>query len=113
MINQRINSPFPYWRILKLPSDHSLDKALVAIYKEITAIIEQCKTRLKIQTDLAKQPSNFLEAMLIAQQSEEIEFSDEEIFSNTSNDVTSRRRYNCYYSGLDDTFYGRIPRSPE
>ena len=82
MINRRINAPFPYWRYLKLPADHALDKALVAIRETINGFITRAKEGLAQNPELATHPTNFLEAMLTARDEGGTAFTDEEIYGN-------------------------------
>ena len=82
MINRRINAPFPYWRYLKLPADHALDRALVAIRETINGFITRAKERLAQNPELAAHPTNFLEAMLAARDEGDTAFTDEEIYGN-------------------------------
>ena len=82
MLNRRINAPFPYWRYLKLPADHALDKALLAVRKTIDGFIRHAKERLAQNPDLAAHPTNFLEAMLAARDEGDTAFTDQEIYGN-------------------------------
>lgn len=82
MVNKRINAPFPYWHFIKLPEDRALDEALVAIRKALAQFIAQSRERLADDPDLATHPTNFLEAMLAAQDGGAAEISDDEIFGN-------------------------------
>lgn len=82
MINRRINSPFPYWHFVKLPADRALDAALVEIRKALIEFISTSRARLEANPDLGIHPTNFLEAMLAAQQNGHAEITDEEIFGN-------------------------------
>lgn len=81
MVNERITAPLPTWRFLKKKKDKKLDTALKAIEKLIYRFIKEAKQRLKDQPDLAENPSNFLEALLVEQEKES-RFSDQEIYSN-------------------------------
>jgi cytochrome P450 len=82
MINRRINAPFPYWRYLRLPADRALDRALVAIRETINGFITRTKERLGQNPELAAHPTNFLEAMLGANDVGDAAFTDEEVYGN-------------------------------
>lgn len=82
MINRRINSPFAYWRHVKLPSDRELDKALVAIRTEVNGFIFRARDRMAQNPELAAHPTNFLEAMISARDEGGAAFSDDEIYGN-------------------------------
>ncbi|MDB6053674.1 MAG: putative Cytochrome [Verrucomicrobiales bacterium] len=82
MINRRINSPFPYWRYLKLPADHALDAALKAIQQAIASFVSQGRVRLAANPDLLTHPTNLLEVMLSARDENGGVFSDVDIHGN-------------------------------
>jgi cytochrome P450 len=82
MMNRRINAPFPYWHFFKLPADRILDESLLALRKAIGEFIAHSRERLDRNPDLATHPTNFLEAMLAAQDMGDIQFTDDEIFGN-------------------------------
>lgn len=82
-LHRRINTPFPYWRYLKLPSDRELDKALAAVKETVTGFVVDCRKRMAESPELRQSPSNFLEAVIAAQISETgRDFSDEQIYAN-------------------------------
>jgi cytochrome P450 len=82
MINRRINAPFPYWRYFKLPTDRALDRSLAAIRETISGFVARGRERLAQNPDLAKHPTNLLEAMLGAVDEGDAAFTDEEIYGN-------------------------------
>lgn len=82
IINHRINTPFPYWRFLKLPADRALEDSIKVICDFIMEVISRCKKKLSQNPELIERPSNFLEAMLAAQEAEDIDFSEEEVMGN-------------------------------
>ncbi|BBM86631.1 cytochrome P450 [Candidatus Uabimicrobium amorphum] len=81
-IHYRISAPIPYWRFFKLSIDHALDKALDAVRKEIKNIIAHCAQKLAQNPELMENPTNFLEAMMVAREKEDAEFTDDDIFGN-------------------------------
>lgn len=82
MVNRRVNAPFPYWHYVRLPADRSFDRALAAIHQIIGEFIAAARERLARAPELAAQPANFLEAMLVAQQTGQAPLDDEELFAN-------------------------------
>lgn len=82
MINRRINAPFPYWHFIKLPEDRALEHSLVAIRKALVEFVAHSRARLEQCPELAARPTNFLEAMLSAKETEGAEITEEEIFGN-------------------------------
>lgn len=79
--NRRANAPFPYWHYVKLPSDLAMEKSLAAIKKTIHGFMQETRKRLEQKTG-SVQPSNFLEALLLAQTDEGAPLPDEEIQGN-------------------------------
>lgn len=82
MVTQRVNSLFPYWRYLKLPQDHAVDRALAAIRQRADEFIAHTRGRLASDPSLADHPSNLLEAMLVARDDSAAGFSGEELYGN-------------------------------
>ncbi|MYE00420.1 MAG: cytochrome P450 [Alphaproteobacteria bacterium] len=80
VLHRRTNAPFTYWRWFRLPSDRALDKALVAIEREVGEMVRAARKRMAADPD--REPADFLEAILAAVAEEGSGFSDEEIFAN-------------------------------
>lgn len=74
ILNRRLATPFPYWRYVKLPDDRALDRALAALRQDLTAVITRARA------NLPERPSNFIEALLLAQDGRG-EFTDDELFA--------------------------------
>jgi len=81
-LNRRLASPIPYWRLVRLAQDRELDHAVQSVQAQIKDIIAACRQRLAVQPDLRAAPSNFLEAMIVAQEAEQLPFSDADIIAN-------------------------------
>lgn len=82
MLNRRLGAPFPYWRWLRLPQDRALDAAVTSVRGRIGEIIAECRARLAADPARRAAPVNFLEAMIVAQEVEQVPFSDEDIVAN-------------------------------
>ena len=82
MLNQRLAAPVPYWRWFRLPRDRALDRAVGSVRARIGEVIAQCRARLAADPARRAAPANFLEAMIVAQESEQLPFSDEDIVAN-------------------------------
>lgn len=82
MINERITSPFPIWRIFPNKKDKQLKKSLKAIEKIIFQFIIDAKQRLANNVDLHENPSNFLEALLIESEKENTVFDEKTLYGN-------------------------------
>ncbi len=78
VLYHRINAPFPYWRYVRLPSDRALDRALKSLEEEVGAMVRTARQRMAEKTN----PTNFIEAILVALEDEDSGFTDTEIFAN-------------------------------
>ncbi|MCY4229425.1 MAG: cytochrome P450 [Alphaproteobacteria bacterium] len=83
VLYRRSNAPFAWWRLFRLPSDRALDRALVAIEREVGEMIRTARQRMA--ADPGRAPADFLEAMLAAVEEEGSGFCDAEIFANAGN----------------------------
>ena len=81
MVNRRINAPFPYWHFVKMPADRALEESLAFVHEAIRGYIAHSRLRVAEDPERAAHPTNFLEAMLAAQE-EGAQFTDEEISGN-------------------------------
>jgi cytochrome P450 len=84
-LNTRTGAPFPYWHYIKLPSDRALEKSLAILKETIAEFIQKTRQRLENEPELANQPSNFLEALLVTKDEKGNSFSYEEIQGNIFN----------------------------
>lgn len=82
MLNRRLGMPFPYWRHLKLPADRALDRAVAAVHSQIRDVITGCRARIAAEPSRLQEPTNFLEAMIAAKETENLPFSDDDIIAN-------------------------------
>ena len=82
VLNFRVNAPFPYWRYFRLPRDRELDRALAQVQLQVDEIIADVHRRMQADRTLYDAPTNFLEAMIAAKESEGIGFSDADVFAN-------------------------------
>ncbi len=78
-LNRRMNALFPYWRILRLPADRRVDRAIAEIYGWLADLVARARARL---ANPAAKPANFIEIMVAARDGEGRGFSDEIIFGN-------------------------------
>lgn len=81
-VSRRLNAPFPYWRLLKLPADRRLERSVASVRRWLEGIIATTRTQLAADPARAADPRNFLEAMLTAKDAEGRPFSNEVVFGN-------------------------------
>jgi len=82
MINRRLAMPIPYWRWFKLPSDRDLEKSLLAVREFAHEMIERSRQRIAANPELAKHPTNLIEALLVSRDEDGSTYSDDEIYGN-------------------------------
>lgn len=81
-VSRRLGTPVPYWRLFKLAKDRALDRAVAGIREQVIAVIAEARQRLTDDPARRAAPANFLEAMLAAQLSEQLPFTDDDIIAN-------------------------------
>lgn len=81
---RRIFAPFPYWRLLRLPADRTLERSVAEINRAIAGFIAQARERLQARPELREQPSNLLEAMIVAADQGDSAVDDEDVAGNVT-----------------------------
>jgi cytochrome P450 len=81
-LTRRLLAPFAYWRHFKLPADRALDAAMAEVHKLVNGLIADCRARMAKDPARRAKPSDFLEAMIAAQDDEAGGFTDAEIVGN-------------------------------
>jgi cytochrome P450/nitrite reductase/ring-hydroxylating ferredoxin subunit len=81
-ITRRLLALFPIWRLVRLPRDRRLDRALAELRAWLGELVVAERARLATEPGRAEKPSNFLEAMLSARDDGGRSFSDDVIFGN-------------------------------
>lgn len=80
-LNSRTKMPFPYWQYIKLKKDRKLDQALVEVEKYALNIVEQTRSELVLNPQLADAPETILQAM-VAASDDDNRLTNEELFAN-------------------------------
>ena len=79
-LNRRLNALVPYWRVVRLPRDRRVGRALAELREWLGELLAQARARLAAEP--GREPANFLEAMVVATDEQGRPFSDEAIFGN-------------------------------
>jgi cytochrome P450 len=82
ILNRRLFAIFPIWRHVRTPEERRLQHALKAIRAWFDGLMAQTRARLAEEPERARQPSNFLEAMLTSVDEKGERYSDDVIMSN-------------------------------
>ena len=81
-LTRRLFSQVPMWRLVRLPRDRRLDRALAELRAWLGELVAAERARLAAEPERAGKPSNFLEAMVSARDDQGRPFSDDVIFGN-------------------------------
>lgn len=63
---RRLLAPFPTWRIVRTPADRRLEGHIAEVDKAIAGFIASARARLQADAERRENPSNLLEAMIVA-----------------------------------------------
>ncbi|MGH7757631.1 MAG: cytochrome P450, partial [Vulcanimicrobiaceae bacterium] len=80
--HRRLFAVFPIWRLVRLPRDRRLDRALAELRAWLGELVAAERARLAAEPVRAEKPSNFLEALVSARDDDGRPFSDDVIFGN-------------------------------
>ncbi len=78
IVHRRMIAPYPWWRLVRLPSDRALD----ALEQEVGKMVRETRRHMAAEPQRSDAPTNFLEAILTAVETGEAGFTDAEIFAN-------------------------------
>ena len=81
-IFKRVLSQVPYWRYFKLPKDRDVERSVVEVKRAIAAFVAQARERMRADPNLHVQPSNLLEAMIAAADTDGSGLDDEDVAGN-------------------------------
>lgn len=81
-IDRRLTALVPYWRYFELAPDRALNHSLAEIRGFLATVISDTRRKLSLLPDEQRQPTNFLEAMLLARDESGAPFSDSLISGN-------------------------------
>jgi cytochrome P450/nitrite reductase/ring-hydroxylating ferredoxin subunit len=80
--NDRLFALIPLWRVVRLPKDRRLDRAIGELRVWLEGLVTEARARLATDPSRAANPSNFLEAMLAMRDDAGQPFADPIIFGN-------------------------------
>jgi cytochrome P450 len=81
-IGSRLTKPFPYWRHFKLPADRAADASADRIAEAVSGFIAEARARIAANPELRARPSNLLEALVVARDEPDSEFTDTNVAGN-------------------------------
>jgi cytochrome P450 len=80
MVMTRINTPFPYWRYVRLPRDRRFDRALAEVHRYVRQMMERARQRMR--DDPPETPRHLLEAMLAMRDAPDSGITDDQVAAN-------------------------------
>jgi cytochrome P450/nitrite reductase/ring-hydroxylating ferredoxin subunit len=80
--NRRVFSLLPIWRLIRLPRDRRLDRAIAEVRAWLEELVARERARLRAEPELAQKPGNLLQAMLSVHDDDGRPFSEQLIFGN-------------------------------
>lgn len=82
VLMERLNALVPYWRVVRLPRDRSIDRSREALSEWLDQVIAEARARLEAEPERHQHPRNLLEAMLASRDSQGSRFDDQVIRGN-------------------------------
>lgn len=79
---KRLMAPFPYWRWLRLPADRALGRHLAELHRAVDGFIAKARARMDAEPALRARPSNLIEAMIAARDTEGSGLDDADVAGN-------------------------------
>ena len=79
---KRLLAPFPYWRWFKLPAERALGEHLAALSRAVQDFIAQARSRMASNPELRTKPTNLIEAMIAARDTESSGLDDQDVAGN-------------------------------
>ena len=78
----RLMAPFPLWRWLRLPADLALRRHLAELHRAVDGFIAAARQRMNADPRLRAQPTNLIEAMIAARDTEASGLDDADVAGN-------------------------------
>jgi len=83
-VARRLNSPVPYWRVVRMPVDRELDRAVAAVHGAVLELVREARAGLESEQSRRESPRTLIEALILASDADDPNdrFSDDEVISN-------------------------------
>ncbi|HTP24769.1 MAG TPA: cytochrome P450 [Anaeromyxobacteraceae bacterium] len=81
-ITRRLFASVPWWRLVRLPAERRLERAVHDVLTVLRALLAETRERLATDPARAANPRNFLEAMIAARDQAGRPFSDAQVLGN-------------------------------
>jgi cytochrome P450 len=82
MLMKRIFAPFPWWRLVRLPSDRAFDRHLAQVHEAVRGFIAAARERMERDPSLHEQPTDLLEALIAARDDAGSGLSERDLVGN-------------------------------
>jgi cytochrome P450 len=81
-ITRRLFAVVPLWRVVKLPAERRLERALADVLAVLRTLLGEARDRLRAEPARAARPETFLEAMVLARDEAGQPFTEGQILGN-------------------------------
>ncbi|WP_180365265.1 cytochrome P450 [Candidatus Synechococcus spongiarum] len=108
-LQRRFFTLFPYWRLIRLPPDRALDRAVKALDREVEVIIRA--TREHMAAHPGHGPTNFLEAMLMIAEHEGSNLTSADLLAHTSQLLLAGEDTTAYTMSWIVHYFTRFPEA--
>jgi cytochrome P450 len=114
-LNKRMQAVVPYWRVLKLPSDHRFDRSMNDLKSLAINIARDTQARMRLQEELGAHC--ILHSMLGAASNGDGTLSEDELFANMmalilagEGTTSAMLSWLCFFLGQDSALQGDLYR---
>ena len=108
-LQRRFFMLFPYWRLVRLPPDRALDRAVKVLEREVEAIVRATREHMAVHPD--HEPTNFLEAMLRIAEHEGSHLSSADLLAHTSQLLLAGEDTTAYTISWIIHYFTRFPEA--
>ncbi|MYI72081.1 MAG: cytochrome P450 [Synechococcus sp. SB0673_bin_10] len=108
-LQRRFFTLFPYWRLVRLPPDRALDRAVKELEREVEAVVRA--TREHMAAHPGHGPTNFLEAMLVIAEREGSTLTSAELLAHTSQLLLAGEDTTSYTVSWIVHYFTRFPEA--
>ena len=108
-LQRRFFTLFPYWRLVRLPQDRALDRAVKVLEREVGAIVRATREHMAAHPD--REPTNFLEALLAIAEREGSTLTSADLLAHTSQLLLAGEDTTSYTVSWIIHYFTRFPEA--
>lgn len=108
-LQRRLFTLFPYWRLVRLPPDRALDRAVKVLEREVEAIVRATRERMAAHPH--QEPTNFLEAVLAVAEREGSTLTSADLLAHTSQLLLAGEDTTAYTISWIIHYFTKFPKA--